>query len=120
GMPDSESKLLAGAIEALSVGKRSFAELRTADLVGALRAGLGGRHLQALGRDAPEHLRLPSGRSARITYDREKPPAAAARIQDLFGLSATPRIAAGRIPLVIEIRAPSNRPVQVTDDLESF
>jgi ATP-dependent helicase HrpB len=45
---------------------------------------------------------------------------AAVHIQDLFGLSATPRVAAGRVPLVIEILAPSKRPVQVTDDLESF
>jgi ATP-dependent helicase HrpB len=119
-MPDSDGELLARAIEALSVGKQSFAELRTVDLVGALRAGLGPRQLQALGRDAPERLRLPSGRSARIAYEREKPPAAAVGIQDLFGLSATPRVAAGRVPLVIEILAPNNRPVQVTDDLESF
>jgi ATP-dependent RNA helicase HrpB len=120
GMPDSDWKLLARAIDALSVGKRSFAELHGADLGGALRAGLGSRQLQALGRDAPERLRLPSGRSARIAYGREKPPAVAARIQDLFGLATTPRVAAGRVPLVIEVLAPSNRLVQVTDDLESF
>jgi len=120
GMPDSERDLLARAIDVLSAGKRSFAELRRADLVGALRAELTPRQIQALVRHAPERLRLPSGRSARITYEREKPPAAAARIQDLFGLATTPRVAAGRVPLVIEILAPSNRPVQVTDDLESF
>ena len=120
GMPDFERDLLARAIDVLSAGKRSFAELRRADLVGAIRAELTPGQIQALGRDAPERLRLPSGRSARISYEREKPPAAAARIQDLFGLATTPRVAAGRVPLVIEILAPSNRPVQVTDDLESF
>ncbi|HSD11214.1 MAG TPA: ATP-dependent helicase C-terminal domain-containing protein, partial [Candidatus Binatia bacterium] len=120
GMPDSEGEPLARAIDVLSAGKRSFAELRAADLVGALRAALSPRRLQALERHAPECFRLPSGRSARITYGREKPPVAAARIQDLFGLAATPRVAAGRVPLVIEILAPNNRPVQVTDDLGSF
>ncbi|MGH7859861.1 MAG: ATP-dependent helicase C-terminal domain-containing protein, partial [Candidatus Binatia bacterium] len=43
-----------------------------------------------------------------------------ARIQELFGLAATPRVAGGRAPIVIEILAPSGRPVQLTDDLESF
>ncbi len=120
GMPDPDGELLARAIDALAVGRRSFAELRAADLGAALRAGLGPRQLQALRRDAPERLPLPSGRSVRIAYGREKAPSAAARIQDLFGLATTPRVAGGRVPLVIEILAPSNRPVQVTDDLESF
>ena len=44
----------------------------------------------------------------------------AARIQELFGLTATPRLAAGRVALVFELLAPNQRPVQITDDLESF
>ena len=44
----------------------------------------------------------------------------AARIRELFGLAATPRVAAGRVPLVLELLAPNARPVQVTDDLPSF
>ena len=68
----------------------------------------------------PTTLRLPSGREARLVYERGKPPSLAARIQDLFGLGATPRIAAGRVPVVLHILAPSNRPVQVTEDLASF
>jgi ATP-dependent helicase HrpB len=78
------------------------------------------RQRHALDRDAPERFRLPSGRSARVTYDRDKPPALAARIQDLFGLGSTPRVAAGRVRVVVEILAPSNRPVQITDDLDGF
>src|SRR5205823_4555847 len=70
GMPDSEGELPARAIDALAVGKRSFGDLRAADLASALRSGLGPRQLQALARDAPERLRLPSGRSVRITYGR--------------------------------------------------
>ena len=86
----------------------------------ALRTQLSPRQLHALDREAPERLRLPSGRLARLVYARDKPPSLAARIQDLFGLATTPRVAAGRVRVVVEILAPSNRPVQVTDDLDSF
>ena len=56
-----------------------------------------------------------------IAYDDpQKPPSVAARVQELFGLTTTPRLAGGRVALVFEILAPSRRPVQVTDDLESF
>lgn len=112
--------LLDRAIEILAAGKRSFAELRAGNLVEALGAALSPRQRHALDRDAPERFRLPSGRSARVTYDRDKPPALAALIQDLFGLGSTPRVAAGRVRVVVEILAPSNRPVQITDDLDGF
>jgi ATP-dependent helicase HrpB len=118
GLPDEP--LLERAIERLAAGKRSFAELRGGNLLQALRAELSPRQLHALDREAPERLRLPSGRLARVVYDRDKPPSLAARIQDLFGLTATPRVAEGRVRVVVEILAPSNRPVQVTDDLDSF
>ncbi len=98
GLEADPESLLAAAIDALVVGRRSFAELRKADLASALRSRLTARQLHALDREAPERLRLPSGREARLVYERGKPPVLAARIQDLFGLGATPRIAAGRVP----------------------
>jgi ATP-dependent helicase HrpB len=120
GLPADSEQLLRSAIDALGAGKRSFTELRRGDLRAALRAQLSPRQRHALEREAPEHLLLPSGRHARLQYERDKPPSFAARIQELFGLAATPRIAAGTVRIVTEILAPSNRPVQVTDDLESF
>ena len=120
GLGEEPDELLARAIESLAVGKRSFAELRAEDLMRALRTQLSPRQLHALDREAPERLRLPSGRLVRLAYERDKPPSLAARIQDLFGLATTPRVAAGRVRVVVEILAPSNRPVQVTDDLDSF
>jgi ATP-dependent helicase HrpB len=119
-LPPDPQTLLIEAVEMLAVGRRSFADLRRADLQGVLRSLLTARQLHALDRDAPERLRLPSGREARLIYECGKPPVVAARIQDLFGLATTPRIAAGRVPVVLHILAPSNRPVQVTDDLASF
>ena len=69
---------------------------------------------------APERLQLPSGHRARIRYAEDAPPTLSARIQDLYGLQETPLIAMGRQPLLLEILAPNQRPVQVTTDLAHF
>jgi ATP-dependent helicase HrpB len=69
---------------------------------------------------APERFLLPGGRRARIRYATDAAPVLSARIQDLYGLTQTPAIAMGRQPLVVEILAPNERPVQVTTDLPSF
>jgi ATP-dependent helicase HrpB len=119
GLPDVDA-LAAATVEALCTGKRSFAELRRADLVAALRRSLSGAQARALERDAPDRYRLPSGRLVEIRYEPDRPPAVAARIQEVFGLAATPRLAGGRVPLLIELLAPNHRPVQITGDLESF
>lgn len=71
-------------------------------------------------RHAPEKLELPSGRHAVIDYGDPGGPTVGARIQELFGCRETPRIAGGRVPLVLSILGPNHRPVQVTRDLSSF
>ena len=55
-----------------------------------------------------------------VVYAADRPPAVAARIQELFGLAASPRLAGGRVPMLFELLAPNQRPMQVTDDLASF
>ncbi len=118
-LPQPEA-LLADAVAALCDGRRSFAELRGADLSGVLHGLLGTTQWQRLEREAPARYALPTGRAVAVRYEPERPPVAAARIQEVFGLRATPRLAAGRVPLVLELLSPSQRPVQITDDLESF
>lgn len=120
GLPDDPTALLAGAVTEVAAGCVSFAELRRTDLGAAIRRHLDHAQRTALERDAPARLRLPSGRETPIVYDADRPPAVAARIQELFGLAATPRLAGGRVPLVVQLLAPSGRPVQITDDLASF
>ena len=119
-LPADTNALVAAAVVSLCAGCRSFAELRAADLLSVLRGQLTHRQNATLEREAPTHYRLPSDRTAPVVYADDKPPAVAARIQELFGLRATPRLAVGRVPLVIALLAPNNRPVQITDDLESF
>src|SRR6185369_9810939 len=83
---------LADAIAALCDGKRSFAELRQADLLGVLQGLLTHRQRGALAREAPTGFTLPTGRSVPIAYEPDRPPSFAARIQEVFGLRATPRL----------------------------
>ncbi|HEY7568183.1 MAG TPA: ATP-dependent helicase HrpB [Gemmatimonadaceae bacterium] len=69
---------------------------------------------------APTHFNTPAGFRARIDYSDPQTPMLAARMQDLFGLTKTPRVLGGRVPLTLHLLAPNQRPVQVTQDLESF
>jgi ATP-dependent helicase HrpB len=117
--PPSEEDL-ARTLRALCAGRRSFAELREADLPAAIAAGLDPRARAALERLAPERLTLPGGRSARIHYEAGKPPWLESRLQDFFGLAAGPAVAGGKVPLVLHLLAPNQRAVQVTTDLSGF
>ena len=75
---------------------------------------------EAVRREAPERLTVPSGSQIRIAYEPGRPPVLAARIQEMFGLAETPRVAAGRVPVLLHLLAPNGRPQQVTHDLRSF
>ncbi|HJX26943.1 MAG TPA: ATP-dependent helicase C-terminal domain-containing protein, partial [Thermoanaerobaculia bacterium] len=119
-LPVFEGDSMVEILPALAAGKRSFAELRRAPLLEALRGALTWEQLQALDREAPERLDVPSGSRIKVTYEPGKPPVLAARIQELFGLAETPRVAAGRIPVLMHLLAPNYRPQQVTVDLKSF
>jgi ATP-dependent helicase HrpB len=101
-------------------GARSVAEARTRPVLPALLDWYGWEKTRLLDRHAPARLEMPGGRRARIRYPRNGEPFLEAKIQDLFTLTETPRVAAGRVPLVVHILAPSMRPVQVTKDLKSF
>ncbi|RAU50687.1 ATP-dependent helicase HrpB [Pseudomonas sp. RIT412] len=74
---------------------------------------------QRLDEQAPHHLSVPSGSSVRLDYS-EYPPILAVRLQELFGLSDTPRIAGGRQIVKLHLLSPARRPVQVTQDLANF
>jgi ATP-dependent helicase HrpB len=111
---------LAAALRDAARGRRSFAELREADLPGALLGRLEPRARAALERLAPERVTLPGGRTVRIHYEAGKPPWIESRLQDFFGLAQGPAAAGGRVPLVLHLLAPNQRAVQVTTDLAGF
>jgi len=117
---DSPSETPPPWLEALCVGRRSFADLRRADVPGWLRGTLTAAQAAALDRHAPERIALPAGRSGRVTYMPGEPPVLAAKIQWFFGLDRTPTVADGRVRVRLHLLAPNGRPAQVTQDLEGF
>ena len=69
---------------------------------------------------APEALTVPSGNTRRLEYAIGKPPVLAVKLQELFGLADTPRIAQGKVPVTLHLLSPAQRPIQVTQDLRGF
>ncbi len=107
------------AFEGICYGLRSFGDIERA-ASGLLPALRGKRNSQLLDQVAPERLRLSGGRNTRVNYERGKPPWVASRLQDFFGMTESPRVAGGKVPLVIHLLAPNQRPVQTTTDLAGF
>ena len=107
------------ALSELCVGLRSFGDLKkeAKNLVPILEQKLRSARLQEL---APTSIRLQKGRSAKVHYERGKPPWIASRLQDFFGMHETPRIGPNRTPVVVHLLAPNQRPVQTTSDLVGF
>ena len=122
GLPNVSDEVLAATLEQwlgpYLNGKTSLAQASAVDLVQPLQAMLGGaaRRLDPL---APTQLAVPSGSNIKIDYTGAQP-AASVRIQEVFGMMETPRIAGGRIPILLKLLSPAQRPVQVTSDLASF
>jgi ATP-dependent helicase HrpB len=119
-IPAYDQQDWAGVLEQICPGKRSFAELRRVPLLPVVRDRLTWRQRQLLDELAPERWPLADGRSVRIQYQEGKPPVLAVRIQQLFGVTQTPCLAGGRVPIVVHLLAPNGRPQQVTQDLNSF
>jgi len=119
-LPELGQGELEASLRELCEGRRSFAELYEDDLLRVLGARLGGSQRAALERLAPERVKLASGRSLEVSYEEGKPPWVESRLQDFFGSSTGPAVVGGRVPLVLHLLAPNQRPVQVTTDLAGF
>jgi ATP-dependent helicase HrpB len=119
-LPALDEAQIAELLPSLCVGAVSLADLRRRDLLPALRDTLTPSQRSALERHAPERLEVPSGNRLRLRYEEDQPPVLAVRLQEVFGLSETPRVASGRVPVLLQLLAPNGRPVQITQDLRSF
>lgn len=119
-LPAMDDAAIDAALRELCLGRRSFAELRAADLRSALEARLSPEQTRRLIEWAPETMMLPGGRRLRLEYGPFGAVSAASRLQDFFGLAEGPRVARGRVPVVLHLCAPNQRPVQVTTDLAGF
>jgi ATP-dependent helicase HrpB len=105
---------------ALSKRCRSFADLKSAGLVGALRAQFTAADQSLLERLAPASVALPGGRRSPLRYEAGKPPWTQSRIQDFFGLPEGPKVGGGKVPVVLHLLSPGKKPVQITADLAGF
>jgi len=123
-IPAPSQEMVETALRTLALGLKSFAELESAagggGLLRAVQEQLPAASRRMLEDIAPERIRLPGGRPVRVQYEPGQPPWIASRLQDFFGMRASPTIAHGTVPVVVRLLAPNQRPVQTTSDLAGF
>jgi ATP-dependent helicase HrpB len=119
-IPSLDDEGLRAILVEQCAGKKSFEELRSAGLLDLIRATIGHSALSKLDELAPSHVVLGNGRRAKVEYVPGQTPSISSRLQDFFGSTETPRIARGRVALILHLLAPNGRDVQVTADLAGF
>jgi ATP-dependent helicase HrpB len=107
-------------IEQICHGATSYKEIKDKPVRPVVKAWLSAQQQSWVEEYTPERIELPGGRKAKITYTTDGPPTMAARIQDLYGVKEGLWIAQHRVPMRIEVLAPNQRPVQVTENLATF
>jgi ATP-dependent helicase HrpB len=108
------------ALEHACEGRTKLAELRELDMENELLAALPAAARTLLEKETPSRLTLPGGRNVAVHYEADKPPWVESRLQDFFGMTRTPAILRGRVPLTVHLLAPNQRAVQVTNDMAGF
>ena len=106
-------------IAQICYGAVSYKDIKEKDVWPVVREWLNYAQQQQLDQFCPERVNLPNGRKAKLTYTSESP-YLSLRIQELFGIEDKITIARGRVPVLVHILAPSQRPVQITQDLAGF
>jgi len=107
-------------IEQLCHGASSYKEIKEREVKPLVMSWLSPAQRELLDRHAPERLTLPNGRTPKVNYEPGKPPYISLRIQELYDVNQTPKIALGRVPVTVHILTPGMKPVQVTQDLANF
>ncbi len=129
GLPDFSKAALLATIEhwlrPAFMGKTRLDALSEQELGEALRSKIDWGMRQKLDQLAPSHITVPSGMNRSIAYtiddhSHAAAPVLAVKLQELFGLADTPRIADGRVPVLLHLLSPGGKPLQVTQDLRGF
>jgi ATP-dependent helicase HrpB len=107
-------------IEQICYGELGARAVREKEVMPVLRDWLTAEQLAVLDDYLPDKLTMANGRRSRLTYHKEGPPVLSARIQELYGIEGRFTLGHGRVPVKIEVLAPNQRPIQVTDDLTNF
>ena len=106
-------------LDAILSGKTKLGDLADGEILSAIEGFLGRDAIRMLDAEVPSHLEVPSGNRIRIDYDQD-PPRLSVRLQEVFGLTETPRVCRGRVPVLMELLSPGFKPMQMTRDLKSF
>ena len=107
-------------IEQLCHGAVSYKDIKEREVLPVVTGWLSHAQRELLDKHAPERLSLPNGRTPKVTYETGKSPFISLRIQELYDVNQTPKIAMGRVPVTVHILTPGMKPIQVTSDLASF
>jgi ATP-dependent helicase HrpB len=94
--------------------------LANLNMTAILKNRLDWKLLQQLDKQAPAHIRVPSGSKKRVLYAPDTPPVLAVRLQEMFGLQDTPSLCGGRVKVMLHLLSPALRPIQITQDLQGF
>jgi ATP-dependent RNA helicase HrpB len=107
-------------IEQLCHGAVSYKDIKEREVMPVVTSWLSHAQRELLDKHAPERLSLPNGRTPKVTYENGKSPFISLRIQELYDVNQTPKIALGRVPVTVHILTPGMKPIQVTQDLANF
>lgn len=114
---DEDKKLL---IEQLCHGAVSYKDIKEREVKPVVMSWLSHAQRELLDKHAPERLALSNGRTPKVSYEPGNPPHISLRIQELYGVTQTPKIALGRVAVTVHILTPGMKPIQVTSDLANF
>jgi ATP-dependent helicase HrpB len=122
--PDLRDETLLATLEEWAgphlYGVKSKGALSRLNLTSLLEEMLTWEQRRSLDEWAPTHIQVPSGSRIPVDYSDIEAPTLSVRLQEMFGLADTPRIAKGRVPITLHLLSPAQRPMQVTKDLASF
>ena len=123
-LPDLSDEALLSTLEdwlqPAFAGKTRLDALEEEALANALKSSVDWSLRQRTDALAPVRISVPSGMERRIDYTHGQSPVLAVKLQELFGLADTPRVAEGRIPVTLHLLSPGGKPLQVTQDLRGF
>jgi ATP-dependent helicase HrpB len=107
-------------IEQLCHGAVSYKDIKEREVKPIVMSWLSQAQRDLLDKHAPERLTLPNGRTPKVNYEPGRPPFISLRIQELYDVNQTPKVALGRVPVTVHILTPGMKPIQVTQDLANF
>ncbi|HEY2084117.1 MAG TPA: ATP-dependent RNA helicase [Verrucomicrobiae bacterium] len=107
-------------IEQICHGAIGYKDIKDREVKPVVQSWLSHAQRELLDKHAPERLSLPNGRAPKVSYEASNPPHIAMRIQELYDVTQTPKIALARVPVLVHILTPGMKPVQVTQDLANF